>query len=110
MSLSDYRRHLLIAAADYGQDFPWVVEWCGRPVARLTDPLWEDMFWYSYRIAPLGTNSDEQSQVLTPAFWAPENEQWRSYISAEFEERPPFAFPGSFVPPDRVMMRGLYLP
>ena len=54
---TNYTRRLHIWETDYGRDAGWLVERHGKTIAVLTDPLWIDMFWFSYRLVPHRTSS-----------------------------------------------------
>jgi hypothetical protein len=49
----DRRRRLALFESDCGRKTGWYVEYEGRPIAVLTDPRYEDMFWVSYHIEAL---------------------------------------------------------
>ena len=46
----DYVRRLHIWETDFGRAAGWVAERDGKPVAVLTEPRYEEMFWVSYRL------------------------------------------------------------
>lgn len=97
-----------IAASDYGRAGGWYVEHDGRPIAALSDPQYEDMFWVSYAIEPLTEDEEEQRRLLeSEEFWLTEF----VYRSRQFDEIAKNAFPAlkPFSRPGRVTMRGLYL-
>jgi hypothetical protein len=101
---------LALWETDLGREAGWYVEHHGRPVALLTDPRFEDMFWESYRIEPLVEDEQERQRLLSDA------ELWLRcefvYRSRRFGAVAPFAFPAGSPFPEagRVTMRGLYLP
>ena len=93
--------------ADYGRDFGWFVEKDDRRVAVLTDARFEDMFWYSYAVEPLGKNAAEQEAVFAAEFWAQPGLVYRNRATGEIA---PDAFPGGPTPTKerpRISMRAL---
>ncbi len=105
---------LRIIEANYGRECGWSVEVDGRAVARLVDPQWEDMFWYSYRLEPLTEESKERTMLYFAEFWHSGKPVYRN---CEFNEVAPFAFAGGSAveletrlrETGRLLMRGLYL-
>jgi hypothetical protein len=89
----------------------WVVERDGRAVAILTDPQWEDMFWTSYRIEPLGGDHDERAAILSDGFWHDEfldRTRYRNQAAGWYSWGW-WAAPRTGVVRDgRIIMRGLY--
>jgi hypothetical protein len=112
MCLRRYSRRLRIWETNYGRDAGWVLERDGRPIAILTGPRFEEMFWDSYRIEPVGDDPEERRQVLTNAFW--DADKWLALVwrSREFEELPLAPFPAirPIREPGRVTVRALYIP
>jgi hypothetical protein len=94
--------------ADYGRDFGWFVEKDGRLVAALVAPRFEDMFWYSYVVEPVGETGVDREAIFTAAFWAQPGLVYRNRVTGEVATH---AFPGGASPtPDnpRIMMRALH--
>jgi hypothetical protein len=99
---------------DYGRECGWYVEVDGRTVARLVDPKWEDMFWYSYCLKPLTEDSKERALLHSAEFWHSGKPVYRN---CQFNEIAPFAFAGGssveletrLMETGRLWMRGLYL-
>lgn len=111
MCLHGYDRRLRIWETNYGRDCGWVIERKGKPIAILTEPRWEEMFWDSYRLEIVADDPDLRALMITKEFWATaeaENLGWRNREIGEVAE---FAFPAlsPFPEPGRLMMRGLYL-
>jgi hypothetical protein len=99
---------LRLFEGDYGRDFGWFVEKDGRRIAALTDPRFEDMFWYSYAVSPLGDTAAERDQIFAREFW---NQSGIVYRNRKTGEVVPNAFPGGAVPTKeipRIWMRGLH--
>ena len=97
---------LRLFEADYGRDFGWFVEKDGRRIAALTDPRFEDMFWYSYAVEPLG--DAERKQIFAPHFWDQPDLIYRYRVT---DEVVPNAFPAGAAPTEqnpRVWMRALH--
>jgi hypothetical protein len=104
-----YRRRLRILETDYGRETGWLVELAGTPVALLTDPRCEDMFWDSYRLEPLTEDPELRKQLFTKAFW--DEFPRLTFRSREFGDVVPDAWPAGdvFTRDGRVTMRCLYL-
>lgn len=56
---------LSVFEANCGRNFGWFVEKQGRKLAALTDPHFEDQFWYSYFVAPITKNPVECAALHT---------------------------------------------
>jgi hypothetical protein len=112
MCLRHYSRRLRIWETDFGRDAGWVIEREGQAVAILTEPRWEEMFWYSYRLEAVAADPELRKRILTEEFWAGNGPAELAWRSKEFGEVAEHAFPAMspFPEPGRVMMRGLYLP
>lgn len=111
LSLKDYTRRLRIWEANYGRDGGWVIERCGIPIAVLTEPRDEEMFWESYRLEIVAEDSQSREQMLTNEFWSQAEAEGLVWRNREFGDIAESAFPAlSPLPePGRLMMRGLYL-
>jgi hypothetical protein len=112
MCLRGYRRRLRIWEANYGRDCGWIIERQGRPIAVLTEPRREEMFWDSYRMEIVTDDLELRTRMFTTEFWAKAEAEGLVWRNRKFGEVAEFAFP-SFAPfpePDRLMMRRLYLP
>jgi hypothetical protein len=100
------QRLRIFEAADYGRSFGWFVEQDGHQLATLTEPRFEDMFWYSYKVTPL----TEDETVFTKEFWNQDGLVFRNMV---LDKVAPNAFPAMSASPSkenpRVRMRGLYL-
>jgi hypothetical protein len=109
MRRADRERRLQIIESNYGREAGWFVEDNGRRIAQLTDPRFEDMFWYSYKIEPLTEDPAEREELLTSP------DRWLAckfvYRSRQFDSVAETAFPAGqpFPEPGRVLMRALYL-
>lgn len=58
-----------IAKASYGRDFGWFMERDGVVIGQLTDWRFEDMFWCSYAVEPLGDTEEQRRVVYDPSTW-----------------------------------------
>jgi hypothetical protein len=105
-----YSRLLRIWETNYGRDAGWTIERHGQPIALLTEPRWEDMFWDSYRLEVLTEDAELHKLLLTKEFWI--GSEWSDLTmrNREFGELAPFAFPAGepFTESGRLMVRGLY--
>jgi hypothetical protein len=112
MCFKAYLRRIRIFETDYGRNCGWYVERRGQRVAVLTDPRWEDQFWYSYRLEVVTDDPDLAARILTKAFWVGPESEHVAYRNREIGTIAPDAFPGGqpFLEPGRLMMRGLYFP
>jgi len=99
-----------IKEIDDGRNSDWIMEQWGEPIALLTEPRWEDMFWYSYRLIPLTQDEKVLSQLNSETFW----HQWEgcTWRNCEFGVVATGPFSGGFELPEtgRVSMRALYIP
>jgi len=111
MPLRWYARRLRIWETDYGRDCGWVIERHGKAIAILTEPRWEDMFWYSYRMEIVAEDEDLRAQLLTKEFWGRAETEGLDWRNRESGERANWAFPAlsPFPEPGRLMVRALYL-
>lgn len=71
---------LSIAEADSGRFFGWYVESSESTLAKLVEPQFRDMFWYSYKIIPL----EGHQETLTADFWFPNCYLFRNCRYIEF--------------------------
>jgi hypothetical protein len=64
-------RRRLLRESNFGRDFGWWVEWNGRAVARLDDPVWDSnsQFWFHYRLTLTTTDPAERAALLDKKFW-----------------------------------------
>ena len=91
----------------------WIVERKGKPVALLTDPQFEEMFWTSWKLEPLSDHPDERAVIFTTEYWDPKFDSETVYRSRDFGRVAPNAFPA--LDPfgdasDRLVMRALGSP
>jgi hypothetical protein len=106
-----YERQLRIWETNYGRDAGWIVEKQGRPIALLTDPLWADMFWDTYRLEVTTDDPELRALLSSNEFWMGDGWAEFTWRNREFGDCAPYAFPArGIIEPDRLMMRGLYLP
>jgi hypothetical protein len=105
-------RNRLVRESDAGRQFGWGVDFRGRPVALLLDPVWDadSQFWHHYRLAPAADDPELRQAVFTPEFWEAHLSEL-AYRNLKLGEVAPNAFPrpGVFDAAGRVWMRGLYL-
>jgi hypothetical protein len=111
MCLQSYRRRLRIWETDYGRNAGWTIEQYGEPIACLSEPRWEDMFWDSYRLDVITADGELRDLMATREFWLGASSEGLVWRNREFGETAPFAFPAGepFPEPGRLKMRGLYL-
>jgi len=91
----------LLKRTDYGRSEGWDVELDGRAIAYLDQPVWEDMFWVSYRITPSTDDAALAVRLLTEEFWR--GEEWLNmralYLTTDTPDLPESAARGD--PPPR---------
>ncbi|MBN9517431.1 hypothetical protein J0H58_02760 [bacterium] len=102
-----YLRRLRVLVTDYGRSEGWTVEHEGQPVAVLTDPRYEDMFWVSYRAEAVSDDPVVRQAVQTSDFWIGSALCWKSRALGRVA---PLAFSAGLNDAGRVVMRALYLP
>ncbi|HZZ81042.1 MAG TPA: hypothetical protein VFE62_21250 [Gemmataceae bacterium] len=109
--LAWYGRRLRIWETNYGRDCGWIIERQGSPIAILTEPRWEKMFWDSYRMEIVADDQEYRARMLTTEFWANAEAEGLVWRNRELGEVAEFAFPAlaPFPEPGRLMVRGLYL-
>lgn len=88
----------------------WLIELGGTPIALLSEPRWEEMFWTSYRITPLTDDPSTLAKLQDIEFWRvceSHGVVFRHRASSAIAQ---YAFPGlaPFPEPGRLIMRGLY--
>jgi hypothetical protein len=93
--------------ANYGREFGWFVETNGRRVAALSDVRWEDMFWHSYAVHPLGEDPAESDEIFRAGFWAQVSYRNRVTGDVVVDVLPGGATPTRDNP--RIAMRALYV-
>jgi hypothetical protein len=105
-------RQRLLHASDFGRQFGWAVEWDGRPVAQLVDPVWDcdSQFWHHYRLVVTTADPVEQAALRDPKFWDTHLAALM-FRNLRLNEIAPHAFSatGVFDESGRVRMRGLFL-
>jgi hypothetical protein len=78
-----------------------------RPLALLTDPQWDDMFWVSYAYTAASDIPAERAALDTIEFWTRYDLLYRS---RDIDLVAPYAFAGLRGPSSgRISIRGLYL-
>src|ERR1051326_7193222 len=60
-----YHRRLRIWETNFGREAGWLIERHGQPIAILTEPRSEDMFWDSYRLEILTNDPELRQRFLT---------------------------------------------
>jgi hypothetical protein len=95
---------LALFEANYGREFGWFVEKDGVVLAALTDPRFEDMFWYSYDVEPVAQRPAQGEAVFTAEFWNQPGLVFRNRVTGEVADG---AFPGPLVG-RRVSMQRLH--
>lgn len=65
------RHDLDIYRSDFGREYGWFVEWQGKRVAELIDPVWDwqSQFWHDYVLVPLTDEPAELAELYSPEFW-----------------------------------------
>ena len=110
MTRSERRR--LLQESDFGRAFGWSVEWKGREVAQLVDPVWDchGQFWHHYRLIVTTEDPAEGASLRDPEFWDTHLGEL-AFRNLRLGEVAPYAFPAGrvFDEAGRVWMRGLYL-
>ncbi|MCC9608951.1 hypothetical protein LOC68_07685 [Blastopirellula sp. JC732] len=104
-------RRFQIWESDWGRTAGWILEYDGAPIALLSDPIWEDMFWYSYEMEFRQNDYVTEAEFYSDDFWNVrvfEGYRWRNcyfdgYDGSPFSGKPPT------VPGMRIFMRALYL-
>jgi hypothetical protein len=109
---SGYQRRLRIWETNFGRDAGWIAERDGRPVAVLTEPRWEEMFWDSYCLEIIADDPQVRDAMLAEAFWRGNGWVGLAWRNREFGDLAESAFPAidAFPAPGRLTMRGLYIP
>jgi hypothetical protein len=104
-----YLQRLRIWETNFGRDDGWLVERNGQPIAILTQPRYEEMFWESYRLDVVAKDSDLRQLMETQEFWKTATDL--TFRSRKFGTVATSAFP-SLTPLSehgRLTMRGLHL-
>ncbi len=106
-----YERRLSLWETNYGRDCGWHIERNGAVIAKLTDSRYEDI-WESYRMEVTTDDPILRDRLHTKEFWAQAEAEGVRWRNLQFDELAEFAFPGlsPFPEPERLIMRGLYLP
>lgn len=98
--------------SDYGRMAGWILEYQSSPIALLSDPWFEDTFWYSYQMEFRQNAHVTEAEFYSDDFWNvrifEKGYRWRNcyfdgYDGGAFSGRPP-TIPGS-----RIFVRALYM-
>ncbi|MDF1665652.1 MAG: hypothetical protein P1V97_28090 [Planctomycetota bacterium] len=100
------QRALELARTNYGRSKGWTMLLNGEEVATLFDPIFEDMFWFSYNLWP--TSKEADALLRTNEAWEKHDPIFRSIA---MDETVVGAYPAGpdYYSGERVHMRGLYL-
>jgi hypothetical protein len=98
-----------LVATNYGREAGWIAELDGVPIAVLTEPVWEDMFWFSYRWEPLVADPAMIARMQTPDFWNTEVISKVVWRNREFDRIAMGAWTSGLMQDGRLVMRGLHL-
>jgi hypothetical protein len=104
-----WRRARFLVDSDYGRRAGWYVEFDGQVVGELSDPRFEDHFWYSYAASEPKGDYRTTSLMGNDTLWDACRFSFRNRVTGEVAPR---AFAGGvrpFVRDGRVLMRGLCL-
>jgi hypothetical protein len=111
ITLDAYERALQIRQTNYGRTAGWVVERNGLPIALLTEPRQEDMFWVSYQLHIITEDEKLSRDLGTKEFWKSQECSdlvWRSRQFGDIADGP-FPAGAPFTRDGRLIMRALYL-
>lgn len=99
-------RALQLQRTNYGRSEGWIMRVNGEEVATLLDPVWEDMFWFSYQLWP--TDKEADTLLRTEEVWLRKDITYQSIAMGEITT---FAYAGGseFYNGGRVVMRCLSL-
>lgn len=106
-----YRRRLAIWESKYGRNGGWIAEYRGHSIVVLSDVRFEEMFWDSYLFEISTDNTSLRERLLTTEFWVNEISEitWRSRQFGDVVQTV-FVAGNVFLPCNRILVRGLYLP
>lgn len=90
----------------------WLISLCGKPIASLKECRLEDMFWSSYTIIPIVTDSDILNKFKSEEFWRNCEAEGLEFVTDPYYIPSPCAFPAwdPHLQENRILIRGLYLP
>jgi hypothetical protein len=81
------------------------------PIAILSDPQFEDMFWNSWHVEPLVADPAERAAMLTPEYWSTQDCRSIRYVCRRSGQVATLAlWAGQPIRNGRLVMRGLYVP
>jgi hypothetical protein len=65
------KRNLDIYRSDFGRAYGWYVEWRGRRIAALVEPVWDAnlQFWHDYKVVAMTDDPGEAAALRTEEFW-----------------------------------------
>lgn len=86
----------------------WVVVRDGTQVAVLTEPEFEDMFWFWWKVEPQSDEPMARAEVLSSSFWSIDLLPRTKFISRAFGHEAAAFWGGTGIKDGRVLMRGLY--
>jgi hypothetical protein len=101
----DAWRRARAIASNYGRGEGWFVFWKGRRIGELTDPLWADMFWVSYRFDFLVDDRNTCEELLTDKPW----QQCELTFRTRETDLPADGFASRGPRDGRVVVRGVYV-
>lgn len=102
-----YRERLLAWESEFGRTAGWDVELDGRKIVFLDDPIWEDMFWFSYRATAVDPVA--VGRIRESVFWYEGDSERFVYRSRATGTVAALAYPGPIDALGRVSMRALYV-
>jgi hypothetical protein len=109
--LAGYLKRLATWETNYGRDAGWIIEREGRPIAVLSEPRSEEMFWDSYKLEVVAEDPGLRARIVTAEFWdnpLTDGLVYRNRLLGDTASHP-FAAASPFPEPGRIMMRGLYI-
>lgn len=104
-----HMRDMQLWESDLGRTAGWIMEANGIPIALLSDPWYEDMFWYSYRLQYVANDQVSLETFYSREIWDNHRAfgvRWRNCYFGDYAD---MALPGPppEKPGDRVTMRAL---
>ena len=97
---------------NYGRDAGWILEYCGEPLAILSECRFERLFWDSYRLEITASDNRLRDAAATEEFWQRIAPGELRFINREFGITIDTALVAGdpFPEPGRLMVRGVYIP
>ncbi|MEZ4954773.1 MAG: hypothetical protein R2825_14495 [Saprospiraceae bacterium] len=94
--------------SNFGRKDGWIIELNSKKIAELIDPIFEDMFWYSYEVKII--DSFYHKDLFTTEFWENDELKFLSVSLNEYCKNTPII---NIIENDnhnkRVIVRGLYV-